>query len=225
MVLMIWVNDFWTLTSIPKWLKHALAEEDYLGFSDLIFPWFLFVMGMSIPVSINHRINRGDTKILIFRHIVFRTIALVIMGLFHMNFEMYSTEFSILNTVTVSAQTDEALAMIQLRNRVQGGDGGSEPDGSFPLQLFPVTLSIETIGCPFFRHGQQFFFDYGTNTDIDNIYIVTGVDHVLKPGSYTSKLRLARVDKYGFFQTLEQRLGEIETLVSAWAEVGPPTPS
>ena len=33
MLLMIWVNDFWTLTNIPKWLKHANASEDYLGFS------------------------------------------------------------------------------------------------------------------------------------------------------------------------------------------------
>ena len=127
----------------------------------------------------------------------------------------YGTEFSIMNNVTVSAQTDEALAMIQLRNRVQGGGDPGEGDGSFPMQLFPVTLSIETIGCPFFRHGQQFFFDYGTNTDIDNIYIVTGVDHSIKPGSYSSKLRLARVDKYGFFQTLEQRMTEIDTIISA----------
>ena len=40
MVLMIWVNDFWTLTNIPKWLQHANATEDYLGFSDIIFPLF-----------------------------------------------------------------------------------------------------------------------------------------------------------------------------------------
>jgi len=51
MILMIWVNDFWTLISIPKWLKHAPAGEDYLGFSDLIFPWFLFTMGFSIPFA------------------------------------------------------------------------------------------------------------------------------------------------------------------------------
>ena len=41
MVLMIWVNDFWTLTNVPKWLKHANSVEDYLGFSDIIFPLFL----------------------------------------------------------------------------------------------------------------------------------------------------------------------------------------
>ena len=38
MFLMIWVNDFGSLNNIPKWLQHALNNEDYLGFSDLIFP-------------------------------------------------------------------------------------------------------------------------------------------------------------------------------------------
>ena len=58
MFLMIWVNDFWRLEDIPKWLKHAGAGEDYLGFSDLIFPWFLFVLGMSIPFAIDNRLNK-----------------------------------------------------------------------------------------------------------------------------------------------------------------------
>ena len=40
MFLMLWVNDLWTLKDIPKWLKHAGPEDDYLGFSDIIFPWF-----------------------------------------------------------------------------------------------------------------------------------------------------------------------------------------
>ncbi len=97
MCLMIWVNDFWTLTDIPKWLKHAHAGEDYLGFSDLIFPWFLFVMGMSIPFSFHHRINKGETNFHISKHIIFRSIALLIMGLFHMNMEMYNHETSLIS--------------------------------------------------------------------------------------------------------------------------------
>ena len=92
MVLMIWVNDFWTLTSIPKWLKHALAEEDYLGFSDLIFPWFLFVMGLSIPFAVSNRLKKGETTGLLFKHIIFRSAALITMGLFHMNMEMFNHE-------------------------------------------------------------------------------------------------------------------------------------
>ena len=63
MILMIWVNDFWTLISIPKWLKHAPAEEDYLGFSDLIFPWFLFAMGLSIPFAFSYRLKEVKLNI------------------------------------------------------------------------------------------------------------------------------------------------------------------
>ena len=96
MVLMIWVNDFWTLTSIPKWLKHASAEENYLGFSDLIFPWFLFAMGLSIPFAFSYRLNKGETKYTLLRHIIFRSVALIIMGLFHMNMEMFSNEYSVI---------------------------------------------------------------------------------------------------------------------------------
>ena len=96
MFLMIWVNDFWTLNSIPKWLKHAELGEDYLGFSDLIFPWFLFAMGMSIPFSFENRLKKGETNFKIWKHIVFRTIALLIMGLFHMNMEMYNHDLSLI---------------------------------------------------------------------------------------------------------------------------------
>ena len=52
MLLMIWVNDFFTLIDIPKWLTHASATEDYMGFSDVIFPLFLFIVGLSIPFAI-----------------------------------------------------------------------------------------------------------------------------------------------------------------------------
>ena len=96
MILMIWVNDFWTLVSIPKWLKHAPAEENYLGFSDLIFPWFLFAMGLSIPFAFSYRLKKGETKYILFRHIIFRSAALIIMGLFHMNMEMFSNEHSLI---------------------------------------------------------------------------------------------------------------------------------
>ena len=96
MVLMVWVNDFWTLNSIPKWLKHASAGEDYLGFSDFIFPWFLFVLGMSIPFSFQMRFNNGESIFSIFKHIILRTVALLIMGLFHMNIEMYNSETALL---------------------------------------------------------------------------------------------------------------------------------
>lgn len=92
MLLMIWVNDFWTLTDIPKWLEHAKVNENYLGFSDLIFPWFLFIVGMSIPFAIENRLKKGNTKIKILQHILLRSLALLIMGVFTVNTESYHAE-------------------------------------------------------------------------------------------------------------------------------------
>ena len=94
MFLMLWVNDFWTLNSIPKWLKHAVSGEDYLGFSDLIFPWFLFAIGLSIPFAFESRLLKGENNVTIGKHILLRTIALLVMGLFHMNMEMYDHKLS-----------------------------------------------------------------------------------------------------------------------------------
>ncbi|MCP1382756.1 DUF5009 domain-containing protein [Runella salmonicolor] len=85
MLLMIFVNDFWSLSGIPYWLQHAKADEDLLGFSDVIFPCFLFILGMAIPFAIQNRIAKGDSQGLILKHIILRSIALIIMGVFTVN--------------------------------------------------------------------------------------------------------------------------------------------
>ena len=51
MFLMLFVNDIPGLKQIPHWMLHAQMDEDMLGFSDIIFPCFLFVMGMSVRSS------------------------------------------------------------------------------------------------------------------------------------------------------------------------------
>lgn len=87
MVLMIWVNDFWSLKGIPEWLEHAKADQDFLGFSDIIFPCFLFIVGMSIPYAIRNRIAKGESYPKVIAHIVMRSLALLIMGVFTVNID------------------------------------------------------------------------------------------------------------------------------------------
>lgn len=87
MLLMIWVNDFFTLTKVPKWLAHANASEDYLGFSDVIFPLFLFIVGLSIPLAIKQRRIKGDSRQSITKHIIIRSVSLLIIGVFMVNYE------------------------------------------------------------------------------------------------------------------------------------------
>jgi len=92
MYFMVFVNDLWTDRQIPGWLEHAPGKADAMGFADIIFPAFLFIVGLSIPYSQQSRLDRGQSTALIFRHIVLRSIALIVMGFFQMNMENYSNQ-------------------------------------------------------------------------------------------------------------------------------------
>lgn len=97
MLLMIFVNDLWTLENIPSWLGHAAANEDALGLADIVFPAFLFIVGLSIPFAINNRLKKGESIGKISLHILLRSAALIIMGVFHVNLEHYNTEIALMN--------------------------------------------------------------------------------------------------------------------------------
>lgn len=90
MFLMVFVNDLWTGRDIPRWLDHASATADGMGFADTIFPAFLFLVGLSLPFAFESRIKKGQSKPVIFKHIVLRSLALIVMGFFQMNLERYS---------------------------------------------------------------------------------------------------------------------------------------
>ncbi|MDQ8202608.1 DUF5009 domain-containing protein [Pelagicoccus sp. SDUM812003] len=89
MLLMIWVNDFWTLSAVPHWLEHMPADVDALGFSDVIFPAFLFIVGLSIPFAIDQRKRKGESQTSIARHIASRSAALLVMGILMVNLDSY----------------------------------------------------------------------------------------------------------------------------------------
>ncbi len=89
MLLMVWVNDFWTLSGVPKWLEHTRWDEDAMGFSDVIFPVFLFIVGLSIPFAHEARLQKGDSKTRITGHIAMRSAALLFMGVLIVNLDSY----------------------------------------------------------------------------------------------------------------------------------------
>lgn len=85
MLWMLFVNDIPALQGVPHWLFHAEATEDMLGFSDLVFPAFLFCVGMSIPFAIDSRLKRGASMGATMGHVLLRSLALIVMGLFLLN--------------------------------------------------------------------------------------------------------------------------------------------
>ncbi|NEW80881.1 MAG: DUF5009 domain-containing protein [Mariniphaga sp.] len=94
MLLMIFVNDLWSLTGVPLWLEHARADQDFLGFSDIVFPCFLFIVGMSIPYAMRNRLAKGENYFQVLRHIALRSLALLVMGFFTVNIGDLNVEAS-----------------------------------------------------------------------------------------------------------------------------------
>jgi predicted acyltransferase len=75
-------------------LTTQLDHPAWAGFRfyDLIFPLFLFIMGLSMPFSITRRLERGDPKKSLYYHIFRRAVILYVLGLiynglFDFNFE------------------------------------------------------------------------------------------------------------------------------------------
>ena len=87
MVLMVFVNDFWTILDVPHFLEHFATWEDGLGLSDIVYPMFLFAVGMSIPYAIDRRYEKGLSAESTLGHIFSRTFALIVMGTFICNQE------------------------------------------------------------------------------------------------------------------------------------------
>lgn len=81
---------------VLNWWAGQLEHRYWEGFhfEDLIFPMFLFIAGVSTPFSINKRLQRGQTRMQIYRHAFIRLIVLVLLGFLLANGGIQSLDFS-----------------------------------------------------------------------------------------------------------------------------------
>ena len=67
------------LARLSVHMEHV--EWEGFRFIDLIFPLFLFMIGVAIPYSLGKRLARGDGRGRIYRHLVVRVLILVVLGM------------------------------------------------------------------------------------------------------------------------------------------------
>src|ERR1700758_4018904 len=81
MLVMIFVNDLASVHGLPWWTYHAYAEQDVMTYVDMVFPFFLFIVGMSLPLAVSQRLKRNPSLGLLFWHVLSRSAGLVVLGL------------------------------------------------------------------------------------------------------------------------------------------------
>ncbi len=84
LVLMLFVNDLY-MPGVPSWIGHMKADYDGMGLADWVFPGFLFMVGMAIPFSIGKRISLGISSFDSSKHIIKRSLALIVIGVLMLN--------------------------------------------------------------------------------------------------------------------------------------------
>lgn len=87
MLVMIFVNTLAGVRGMPAWMEHMPADVDGMTFVDVVFPAFLFIVGMSIPFALAQREAQGDTPLQIWKHIGLRALGLIVLGVFMVNAE------------------------------------------------------------------------------------------------------------------------------------------
>jgi predicted acyltransferase len=91
MFTMIFVNDLAGADEsiVPNWMKHASDIRPRINngmtFVDLVFPGFLFIVGLSIPFALGGRLARGERWWRLLPHVILRTASLLLLGVLMIN--------------------------------------------------------------------------------------------------------------------------------------------
>jgi len=88
MAVMIFVNDLDGVRGLPWWTHHAKAEVDVMTYVDMVFPFFLFVLGLSMPIAIAQRLKKNASVSLLWLHVLERSGSLIVLGLILANVEL-----------------------------------------------------------------------------------------------------------------------------------------
>ncbi|MCK6546156.1 DUF5009 domain-containing protein [Myxococcota bacterium] len=79
---MVLVNDAEEALRAPASLKHVPHGATGMTIADVVVPAFTLVVGLSVPLAVHAQLTRGKTRGEVFRHVLGRTVSLLVMGVF-----------------------------------------------------------------------------------------------------------------------------------------------
>ncbi len=88
MAVMIFVNDLDGVHGLPWWTHHAKAEINAMTYVDMVFPFFLFLIGLSMPLAIAARLKKNPSLPALWLHVLVRSISLIVLGIILANADL-----------------------------------------------------------------------------------------------------------------------------------------
>lgn len=91
-VAMTFVNYLAGVKDIPAWARHAPDAADAYTFVDLVFPAFLFIVGVAIPLALHKRRLQGESLASQLRRILLRSASLIGVGVIMVNKDSFAAD-------------------------------------------------------------------------------------------------------------------------------------
>jgi len=89
---MILVNYLAGVQNIPAWAKHLPQDQEGCTLVDVVFPGFLFIVGVAIPLALHKRMARNEPVVSLLWRVFTRSASLLFVGVIMVNSSYYSAE-------------------------------------------------------------------------------------------------------------------------------------
>jgi heparan-alpha-glucosaminide N-acetyltransferase len=154
LIIMVFVNygggGYW-------YFQHA--SWNGLTVADLVFPWFVFLMGTSIAVSFRSAVRRGTSRLTLMYRVVRRTIILFLLGLAVSNHgrDIYVSQLRIFGVLQKLSLTYFVVSVFEVFTAIPADPhthkwwrGFRELVVSWPTWLLAVVMVVVYVGLTFF---------------------------------------------------------------------------
>jgi predicted acyltransferase len=81
MAVMIFVNELAGVHGLPWWTDHAKRDWNVMTYVDMVYPFFLFIIGLAIPIAIRARLKKNPSMPALWWHVLLRSASLIVLGL------------------------------------------------------------------------------------------------------------------------------------------------
>lgn len=127
-----------------------------------------------------------------------------------MPYVVYGAQGTNVKTAQFQSMTSPELSTVNMIRTIRGSPlrANGEQPGGLPLTVIPSEMNMSVAGFPLIDFGQQFFVDFQTGTNVDNVYVVGGLTHKISQGVFETDIKFTPSDAFGKYESFLSRINQ-----------------
>ena len=127
----------------------------------------------------------------------------------------YGNNASVITSLNLATQNNTLMNAISVKRAFRTGESAPPgyAEGSLPMQIAPMRLSLTTLGNPFLEFGQEYFIDLQTGTSADGMYLCNRVSHQLSSQGFETSMEFINMQTFGKYRSVQQDIEDSLQLI------------